>query len=165
MLREIFSFTLLWKIVNITIFFFFQAEDGIRDPLVTGVQTCALPIFLAPTHWSWRSLWCCNRRNSADSYRTGHARRTACLDRSGGVSGRPGGSFQASRLRGSISATFFFCYSGLASAQALAMARSRCLCGGRGSPPNASEPFPRRTGCPLRFLRWRLVLEDIGKKG
>src|SRR6266536_4165702 len=27
-------------------FFFFQAEDGIRDPLVTGVQTCALPICL-----------------------------------------------------------------------------------------------------------------------
>src|SRR6266536_3563530 len=26
-------------------FFFFQAEDGIRDPLVTGVQTCALPIW------------------------------------------------------------------------------------------------------------------------
>src|SRR5207244_5116772 len=25
-------------------FFFFQAEDGIRDDLVTGVQTCALPI-------------------------------------------------------------------------------------------------------------------------
>src|SRR6266536_2495369 len=29
----------------ISVFFFFQAEDGIRDPLVTGVQTCALPIF------------------------------------------------------------------------------------------------------------------------
>src|SRR2546425_4051866 len=28
-------------------FFFFQAEDGIRDKLVTGVQTCALPISLA----------------------------------------------------------------------------------------------------------------------
>src|SRR5258708_35218158 len=28
------------------IFFFFQAEDGIRDDLVTGVQTCALPICL-----------------------------------------------------------------------------------------------------------------------
>src|SRR5258708_39346655 len=27
-------------------FFFFQAEDGIRDDLVTGVQTCALPIYL-----------------------------------------------------------------------------------------------------------------------
>src|SRR2546429_6469793 len=26
------------------IFFFFQAEDGIRDVAVTGVQTCALPI-------------------------------------------------------------------------------------------------------------------------
>src|SRR3989441_7736662 len=28
-------------------FFFFQAEDGIRDKLVTGVQTCALPILRA----------------------------------------------------------------------------------------------------------------------
>ena len=31
------------KIVNNS-FFFFQAEDGIRDIGVTGVQTCALPI-------------------------------------------------------------------------------------------------------------------------
>src|SRR2546421_1171414 len=30
-------------------FFFFQAEDGIRDLIVTGVQTCALPIF--PKDW------------------------------------------------------------------------------------------------------------------
>src|SRR5439155_17540571 len=29
------------------LFFFFQAEDGIRDGHVTGVQTCALPIFAA----------------------------------------------------------------------------------------------------------------------
>src|SRR5690625_6935907 len=29
--------------------FFFQAEDGIRDGHVTGVQTCALPIFQRPT--------------------------------------------------------------------------------------------------------------------
>ena len=27
------------------LFFFFQAEDGIRDHCVTGVQTCALPIW------------------------------------------------------------------------------------------------------------------------
>src|SRR2546425_2038615 len=27
-------------------FFFFQAEDGIRDKLVTGVQTCTLPIYM-----------------------------------------------------------------------------------------------------------------------
>src|SRR2546429_4116101 len=28
----------------VVLFFFFQAEDGIRDVAVTGVQTCALPI-------------------------------------------------------------------------------------------------------------------------
>src|SRR5436190_17883448 len=51
------------------LFFFFQAEDGIRDHCVTGVQTCALPIYLltfsrarrcrsaataAPPGWMWR---------------------------------------------------------------------------------------------------------------
>src|SRR2546430_270679 len=30
--------------IQITLNFFFQAEDGIRDLTVTGVQTCALPI-------------------------------------------------------------------------------------------------------------------------
>src|SRR5256885_7275762 len=30
--------------VRFSFFFFFQAEDGIRDYKVTGVQTCALPI-------------------------------------------------------------------------------------------------------------------------
>src|SRR5687768_18478237 len=30
---------------HIYCFFFFQAEDGIRDVAVTGVQTCALPIY------------------------------------------------------------------------------------------------------------------------
>src|SRR5207247_3864085 len=34
----------LFLSLSLCIFFFFQAEDGIRDPLVTGVQTCALPI-------------------------------------------------------------------------------------------------------------------------
>src|SRR2546429_1389222 len=33
-------------VVQCTVFFFFQAEDGIRDVAVTGVQTCALPISL-----------------------------------------------------------------------------------------------------------------------
>src|ERR1017187_5462038 len=33
--------------VVVSAFFFFQAEDGIRDTSVTGVQTCALPIFLS----------------------------------------------------------------------------------------------------------------------
>src|SRR6266446_10492013 len=31
----------------VSLFFFFQAEDGIRDYKVTGVQTCALPILRA----------------------------------------------------------------------------------------------------------------------
>src|SRR2546430_7729781 len=35
---------MLW--VGMMLFFFFQAEDGIRDLTVTGVQTCALPILL-----------------------------------------------------------------------------------------------------------------------
>src|SRR5437879_3129504 len=30
--------------MHLTLYFFFQAEDGIRDTSVTGVQTCALPI-------------------------------------------------------------------------------------------------------------------------
>ena len=41
------------------VFFFFQAEDGIRDTSVTGVQTCALPIsprevryFFTKNFWS-----------------------------------------------------------------------------------------------------------------
>src|SRR5256884_1364633 len=33
-------------LVDLFLFFFFQAEDGIRDVAVTGVQTCALPIYL-----------------------------------------------------------------------------------------------------------------------
>src|SRR5688500_19649882 len=41
---DVISFTLT------EFFFFFQAEDGIRDYKVTGVQTCALPIFLNGAH-------------------------------------------------------------------------------------------------------------------
>src|SRR5256885_451830 len=33
------------QIESMLFFFFFQAEDGIRDYKVTGVQTCALPIY------------------------------------------------------------------------------------------------------------------------
>ena len=34
-------------VVVVVVVFFFQAEDGIRDYKVTGVQTCALPISLS----------------------------------------------------------------------------------------------------------------------
>src|SRR5438105_12301460 len=42
--------------------FFFQAEDGIRDPLVTGVQTCALPISLDPAVWPTPAVTYSERR-------------------------------------------------------------------------------------------------------
>src|SRR2546422_10509458 len=35
-------------------FFFFQAEDGIRDVAVTGVQTCALPIWAQVAYFAAR---------------------------------------------------------------------------------------------------------------
>src|SRR3989475_10723438 len=56
-------FYFLFSIVAFCFFFFFQAEDGIRDLTVTGVQTCALPIWVtsspstcADSSPSWRIL-------------------------------------------------------------------------------------------------------------
>src|SRR5437763_13855284 len=46
-----------------SILFFFQAEDGIRDTSVTGVQTCALPISLS-LH-AYIVQWLCHERNAA----------------------------------------------------------------------------------------------------
>ena len=58
-------------------FFFFQAEDGIRDTSVTGVQTCALPISqremgiiksrgAAETrNWQYKKLGRCRNENRA----------------------------------------------------------------------------------------------------
>src|SRR2546429_6885474 len=43
-------------------FFFFQAEDGIRDVAVTGVQTCALPISRPPTLYATVSARPSHRR-------------------------------------------------------------------------------------------------------
>src|SRR5438552_14781788 len=46
-------------------FFFFQAEDGIRDDLVTGVQTCALPISASRSNVHDRRPWIGCRRVEA----------------------------------------------------------------------------------------------------
>src|SRR5207253_5075662 len=43
------NLTFAVKTVSFPSIFFFQAEDGIRDGHVTGVQTCALPIFYRST--------------------------------------------------------------------------------------------------------------------
>src|SRR5256885_13258163 len=49
--------------------FFFQAEDGIRDYKVTGVQTCALPIYLSGRQRadSWRQTRKCVRNVAAEA--------------------------------------------------------------------------------------------------
>src|SRR5690625_4145872 len=39
--------------IHFSCFFFFQAEDGIRDGHETGVQTCALPIYIVGTVVAW----------------------------------------------------------------------------------------------------------------
>src|SRR4051794_34900999 len=46
-------------------FFFFQAEDGIRDGRVTGVQTCALPISSMKTAATAISCWTSTPRSTA----------------------------------------------------------------------------------------------------
>src|SRR5688500_19834299 len=63
-------------------FFFFQAEDGIRDYKVTGVQTCALPISSRPRPRSWRRTrsarggrsWCRSTCGTCPGRRTPLAR-------------------------------------------------------------------------------------------
>ena len=69
-------------------FFFFQAEDGIRDTSVTGVQTCALPI---SERWTdgrmdrgteegmdrWMDGWMDRRRDR----RTNEIGRASCRER------------------------------------------------------------------------------------
>src|SRR5438876_4466003 len=85
----------------ILISFFFQADDGIRDGRVTGVQTSALPISMRPTRArapppSPRSdAWCSMRRCSSCSRRSGAAcprapNSTTC--RCSSTSPRRGGS-------------------------------------------------------------------------
>src|SRR5947209_16193452 len=67
--RPTFLLTLVFGIFFI--FFFFQAEDGIRDIGVTGVQTCALPIsFLTREVPRWfRKNKCFSCHNNGDAAR------------------------------------------------------------------------------------------------
>src|SRR5207248_7743536 len=61
-------------------FFFFQAEDGIRDRTVTGVQTCALPISPRSVFASAQSACACSagkvRRRKNASRRIGRSSAT-----------------------------------------------------------------------------------------
>src|SRR5258708_17584544 len=53
-------------VFGIYFFFFFQAEDGIRDDLVTGVQTCALPILIGVFLLENRRCFCRAKANLCD---------------------------------------------------------------------------------------------------
>src|SRR3712207_7040484 len=75
-----FSFTFHFSAilsVCVAVFFFFQAEDGIRDIGVTGVQTCALPIWTSTSPTARTGSTSCSRRS-----RPGRARSTSWWPRS-----------------------------------------------------------------------------------
>src|SRR5439155_9736337 len=95
------------------LFFFFQAEDGIRDGHVTGVQTCALPILrdggraAIPCGRSGRAAWVSprsagpstrNRRTPAVAYSCSmpgakpHSGAQRSEERRGGKEGRRWGA-------------------------------------------------------------------------
>src|SRR3989454_7404119 len=61
-------------------FFFFQAEDGIRDYKVTGVQTCALPISLCAAGRGWGTPWWANICGSPPPSTVGSARAALQLE-------------------------------------------------------------------------------------
>src|SRR6266850_2055107 len=85
--------------------FFFQAEDGIRDYKVTGVQTCALPISFAPRSAA-AELACahatrvCGLVRRARSTRSERIQCPAVSRRSGGIEGALPAPSLASEVRG-----------------------------------------------------------------
>src|SRR2546427_9174984 len=65
-------------------FFFFQAEDGIRDLTVTGVQTCALPISCASQSWQVQPSGRYSLRpalQAITAFLTSHRKMAACWPR------------------------------------------------------------------------------------
>src|SRR2546429_9495861 len=78
------------------VIFFFQAEDGIRDVAVTGVQTCALPILIS-CPWISRSSMryramlmrrACGSRGSPPRLRVAPRRQAGDQDRKSVVEGK-----------------------------------------------------------------------------
>src|SRR2546427_3629028 len=84
------------SVIALFFFFFFQAEDGIRDLTVTGVQTCALPILQRARDEAHRFAVSYSRKRRAERTITsellavpgiGPTRRRALLERFGSLAG------------------------------------------------------------------------------
>src|SRR6266436_4540878 len=88
--------------------FFFQAEDGIRDVAVTGVQTCALPILEGHRREPASSSWDVAQRAGRGTTQVTRQDRASCGGRRGSVKPRgeprrPGDAPEmASRLSGKV---------------------------------------------------------------
>src|SRR6266496_5485089 len=63
-------------------FFFFQAEDGIRDLYVTGVQTCALPISVIVASARPRPRWAFSGSRDKSLKKSTATDRLACAESS-----------------------------------------------------------------------------------
>src|SRR5229473_5325351 len=87
-------------------FFFFQAEDGIRDKLVTGVQTCALPISRCPS--AGRGNARAPRRGAGERATRGAGERDRCGVRTALANGRPP-ALERIQLRRKLNALQSFC--------------------------------------------------------
>ena len=75
-------------ISSYSVFFFFQAEDGIRDIGVTGVQTCALPICRGSSPYGYCRQLQYPIFNFAKSLKTGKKRQRCLCQKADGFSWR-----------------------------------------------------------------------------
>src|SRR2546422_2212055 len=102
--RGLFFFS-VFRAPVFTFFFFFQAEDGIRDVAVTGVQTCALPICRPEPraadgrHGALRLAARGLRLRQADEHHRGRATDDGATRAGGGAPGAPGGPRRARPCR------------------------------------------------------------------
>src|SRR6266568_7923536 len=86
------------------LFFFFQAEDGIRDGTVTGVQTCALPISRDPRDLVRGSRAPGARDERLHDPHAGTRGARYVLARAGGAVHRPGVAGDGGQPRGLLQA-------------------------------------------------------------
>src|SRR5271168_3469580 len=129
-------------------FFFFQAEDGIRDRTVTGVQTCALPIYPR------RGIVSMKRGLSAESPKTTRSFRMAVLMPSSKLTKVSAGQRLAcNSSRVTISP---------GRSSSIASTRKGCSCSGTFLPFLCTSPEPRSTSkSPARTRRPKLVGASI----